>query len=97
MVCVSLPSIAYIATQVYCLNFVSHLVTFPDLQVRFSLSSSPVFSQTDLATDLERFYNSILDLFDDPDEKAEVNNLIVWWNQSVNNPAVFELLVLTLT
>jgi hypothetical protein len=97
MVCVSLPSIAYIATQVNCLKFASYLVTFPNLQVRFSLSSSPVFSRTDLATDSERFYNSILDLFDDPDEKEEVNNLVVWWNRSVNNPAVLELPVLTLT
>jgi hypothetical protein len=97
MVCVSLPSIAYIATQVNCLKFASYLVTFPNLQVRFSLSSSPVFSRTDLATDSERFYNSILDLFDDPDEKEEVNNLVVWWNRSVNNPAVLELPMLTLT
>lgn len=50
-------------------------------QVRFALSSSPVFSRTDLATDSERFYNSILDLFDDPDEQEEVNELIVWWNR----------------
>jgi hypothetical protein len=97
MVCISLPSIAYIATQVYWLNFVSHLVTSPDLQVRFSLSSSPVFSRTDLATDSERFYNSILNLFDDQDEKEEVDNLVVWWNWLVNNPAVLELPMLTLT
>jgi hypothetical protein len=58
----------------------------PDLQVRFSLSSSPVFSRTDLATDSERFYNSILDLFDDPDEQEEVNDLTVWWNQLLNIP-----------
>jgi len=43
------------------------------------------------------FYNSILNLFDDPDEKEEVNDLIVWWNWSVNKPAVLELSVLTLT
>jgi hypothetical protein len=50
-------------------------------QVRFALSSSPVFSRTDLATDSERFYNSVLDLFEDPDEQEEVNELIFWWNR----------------
>jgi hypothetical protein len=52
-------------------------------QVRFALSSSPVFSRTDTVTDSERFYTSILELFDDADEKEEVNNLMVWWNRSV--------------
>lgn len=51
------------------------------LQVRFALSSSPVFSRTDTVTDSERFYGSVLDLFDDADEKQEVNELILWWNR----------------
>ncbi|KAG2145514.1 hypothetical protein BD769DRAFT_1625224 [Suillus cothurnatus] len=63
---VTLPSVAYIATQ-----------------VRFALTSSPVFSRTDTVTDSERFYNSILDVFEDPDEKQEVDNLVVWWNRQV--------------
>ena len=50
-------------------------------QVRFGLCSSPVFSRTDTATDSERFYNSVLDLFEDPEEKDEVNDLLVWWNR----------------
>jgi len=50
-------------------------------QVRFALTSSPVFSHTDTVTDSERFYNSILDVFKDPDEKQEVDNLVVWWNR----------------
>jgi hypothetical protein len=50
-------------------------------QVRFSLSSSPVFSRTDTATDSERFYNSVLDLFEDVEEKEEVNDLVAWWNR----------------
>lgn len=50
-------------------------------QVRFSLSSSPVFSRTDTATDSERFYNSILDLFSDSEEQEEVNDLLTWWNR----------------
>ncbi|KAH7919091.1 hypothetical protein BV22DRAFT_1023570, partial [Leucogyrophana mollusca] len=60
---VTLPSIAYIATQ-----------------VRFSLTSSPVFSRTDTVTDSEKFYSSILDLFEDADEKQEVDELLTWWN-----------------
>ena len=31
--------------------------------------------------DSERFYNSIFDLFDDPDKKEEVNELLMWWNR----------------
>jgi len=50
-------------------------------QVRFALSSSPVFCRSDLATDSERFYNSILELFDDQEEQAEVNELVMWWNK----------------
>ncbi|KAG0694655.1 hypothetical protein DFH29DRAFT_985192 [Suillus ampliporus] len=63
---VTLPSIAYIATQ-----------------VRFSLTSSPVFLHTDTVTDSERFYNSILDVFEDLDEKQEVDDLVVWWNRQI--------------
>jgi hypothetical protein len=51
------------------------------LQVRFALSSSPVFSRTDTVTDSERFYNTVLDLFDDVEEREEVNELLVWWNR----------------
>ena len=34
-------------------------------------------------TDSELFYNSILDLLEDPDECAEVDDLLSWWNRSV--------------
>jgi hypothetical protein len=34
-------------------------------------------------TDSERFYNSVLELLDDPEEKEEVDQLITWWNRSV--------------
>jgi hypothetical protein len=50
-------------------------------QVRFTLTSSPVFLRLDTATDTEHFYNSVLDLFEDPDERGEVNDLLVWWNR----------------
>jgi hypothetical protein len=51
------------------------------LQARFSLSSSAVFSRTDLTTDSERFYNSVLTIFEDIEEREEVADLIVWWNR----------------
>jgi hypothetical protein len=51
------------------------------LQVRFALTSSPVFSRTDTTTDSETFYTSVLDLFEDDDEKEEVQELLTWWNQ----------------
>lgn len=51
------------------------------MQVRFALSSSPIFSRSDLATDSERFYNTILDLFEDDEEEEEVNDLFAWWNR----------------
>ncbi|KIJ58978.1 hypothetical protein HYDPIDRAFT_118906 [Hydnomerulius pinastri MD-312] len=50
---------------------------------RFSLTSAQVFSRTDLVTDSERFYNSILELLDDPEEKDEVDQLLIWWNRQV--------------
>jgi hypothetical protein len=52
-------------------------------QVRFALSSSPVFSRTDTVTDSERFYSSLLDLFEDVEERQEVNDLLTWWNSWV--------------
>lgn len=51
------------------------------LQARFALTSAQVFSRTDLVTDSERFYNSILELLFDPDEKEEVDQLLMWWNR----------------
>ncbi|KAF8440781.1 hypothetical protein L210DRAFT_3612077 [Boletus edulis BED1] len=47
----------------------------------FSLTLAQVFPHTDLLTDLERFYNSILKLLDDLDERDEVNQLLQWWNR----------------
>jgi Family of unknown function (DUF6698) len=47
------------------------------------LSSAAVFSRTDTVTDSEHFYSSILDLFEDADEKEDVNALLVWWNRFV--------------
>ncbi|KAG1824027.1 hypothetical protein EV424DRAFT_1472015 [Suillus variegatus] len=52
-------------------------------QVRFSLSSSSVFSRTDTVTDSENFYHSILDLLEDPYESEEVGDLMMWWTRRV--------------
>ncbi|KAG1867317.1 hypothetical protein F4604DRAFT_1881629 [Suillus subluteus] len=49
------------------------------MQIRFSLSSSSVFSRTDTVMDSENFYHSILDLLEDPDEIEEVADLMTWW------------------
>ena len=78
---VTSASIAYVATQV-CL-FARHLLfsNHLDYQVRFALSSSPIFSRSDAVTDSETFYSSILDLLDDVDEKEEVTQLLAWWNR----------------
>ncbi|KAH7905470.1 hypothetical protein BJ138DRAFT_1138263 [Hygrophoropsis aurantiaca] len=52
-------------------------------QVRFALCSSSVFSRTDIITDSETFYSSILDLMEDPEEKQEVTDLLTWWNRQI--------------
>jgi len=52
-------------------------------QVRFALSSSPVFSKTDTVTDSETFYNSVLGLLEDVEEKEEIQQLLVWWNRQI--------------
>ena len=80
MMRVTMPSIAYVAMQVNHLPFIHTRVLIP-IQVRFALSSSPVFSRTDTMTDSERFYNTVLDLFDDVEEWEEVNELQTWWNR----------------
>jgi hypothetical protein len=65
-------------------------------QVRFALCSSPIFSRTDTITDSERFYNTIIDLFDDIDENEEVNDLETWWNRSVSNLSLLAQAQLTI-
>ncbi|KAG6906178.1 hypothetical protein DXG01_015411 [Tephrocybe rancida] len=55
-------------------------IAYVATQVRFALSSMSTFSRTDCVLDSERFYLSILELFDDVDEQQEVNDLVSWWN-----------------
>ena len=76
-------SIAYIATQVRNLTFLITSADTNTYQVRFALSSSSVFSRTDKTTDSERFYDSVLEYFEDVDEKEGVDELLVWWNRYV--------------
>jgi len=86
---VTRASIAYVATQVnlgFSLSFYAFLTGVVNSQVRFALSSSPVFSQTDTVTDSERFYTSVLDLLDDVEELGCVNDLLTWWNRYVSIP-----------
>ncbi|KAF9455727.1 hypothetical protein BDZ94DRAFT_1179339 [Collybia nuda] len=52
-------------------------------QARFALTSCPTFTRSDTVTDLERFYNSVLDFLEDPDEQEEVKSLMVWWNRQI--------------
>ncbi|KAG1903547.1 uncharacterized protein F5891DRAFT_899019, partial [Suillus fuscotomentosus] len=42
-----------------------------------------VFSRTDMSTDSETFYHSLLDLLEDLDEQGEVTELRVWWNRQI--------------
>lgn len=39
-----------------------------------------VFCRTDTATDSERFYTSVLEFLEHPEEREDVNELIDWWN-----------------
>ena len=55
-------------------------------QVRFALSTSSIFSKTDTVTDSERFYNTMLDLFNLADKKKDINDLLTWWNWYVIIP-----------
>ncbi|KIJ13610.1 hypothetical protein PAXINDRAFT_13568 [Paxillus involutus ATCC 200175] len=58
-------------------------IAYITTQARFALNSAQVFSRMDLITDSECFYNSILELLEDPDERDEVEQLMVWWNRQV--------------
>ena len=60
------------------------VMTLHLIKVRFALSSSPVFSRTDSVTDSERFYNTVLELFELPEEREEIDSLLTWWNRYVS-------------
>jgi hypothetical protein len=77
---VTKASLAYIATQV-SFSLSQHPALLTEVQVRFALCSSSTFSRTDISTDSETFYNSILDLLEDVEECEEVDKLMAWWNR----------------
>ncbi|KIJ58150.1 hypothetical protein HYDPIDRAFT_119899 [Hydnomerulius pinastri MD-312] len=58
-------------------------IAYVATQARFSLTSAQVFSRTDLVTDSERFYSTIVELLDDLEEKDEVDQLLTWWNRQI--------------
>lgn len=86
MTCVTPASIAYVATQVRPSFAVSPRSLSWFYQARFALSSAAVFSRSDTITDSERFYTSILELFDDIDEQQELQELVIWWNRYCLSP-----------
>ncbi|KAG6904061.1 hypothetical protein DXG01_012852, partial [Tephrocybe rancida] len=55
-------------------------IAYVATQVRFALSSSTTFSQTDRLSDSERFYGTVLATLHDPEEVVETNQLLEWWN-----------------
>ncbi|KAF9458631.1 hypothetical protein BDZ94DRAFT_1173208, partial [Collybia nuda] len=58
---------------------IAYIVT----QTHFALSLLAVFSCTNNMTDSEHFYNSVLDFLDHPEEKEQVNKLLIWWNWQI--------------
>ena len=77
---VTKASLAYVATQVSMSDSERSIVELYSAgSICFDFGTS-IF-RTDLITDSKRFYTSILDLLDDPDEKDEVDQLVVWWNR----------------
>ena len=76
---VTMASLAYVVTQVH-LAVMFHCYATDHLAAPFALSSSSVFCRTDTTTDLEGFYDSVLDFLDDSDEKNDIHELLDWWN-----------------
>ncbi|KAI6013797.1 hypothetical protein BKA83DRAFT_4499837 [Pisolithus microcarpus] len=70
-----------------CIHRMHHVtkasIAYVAMQTHFSLTSAQVFSCTDLITDSEQFYSSIMELLDDPDKSNEVDQLITWWNRQI--------------
>jgi hypothetical protein len=85
MTAVTPASLVYVATQVSIpkRQFFSLFLPITQIimEVRFALSSSPVFSRTDQTTDSERFYTSLLDVLNDASEQEETRDLLLWWNR----------------
>ncbi|KAI6017489.1 hypothetical protein EDC04DRAFT_2576705 [Pisolithus marmoratus] len=65
----------------HCVTKVS--IVYVAMQTCFSLTSAQVFSHTDLITDSEQFYSSIMELLDNSNKSNEVDQLITWWNRQI--------------
>ena len=51
-----------------------------NFKARFALSSSSIFSKSNIITDSERFYYSLLKLLENPNATKKVDSLVAWWN-----------------
>ncbi|KAG6914362.1 hypothetical protein DXG01_000792 [Tephrocybe rancida] len=58
-------------------------IVYVATQACFALSSASTFSQTDIFTDSECFYHTVLATLHDPEELDDVNPLLEWWNRQV--------------
>ncbi|TFK46793.1 hypothetical protein OE88DRAFT_1600122, partial [Heliocybe sulcata] len=65
MMTVTPASLAYVAVQV---------------RTYFALSSQSTFSAHAKGLDIHGLYNAVLDYLEDPDEAADVADLLAWWN-----------------
>ncbi|KZP29412.1 hypothetical protein FIBSPDRAFT_908305 [Athelia psychrophila] len=55
-------------------------IAYVATMIRFAISSSSCFSRTDYVTDSERFYKTVMDLFNDARARTRMNELKSWWN-----------------
>ncbi|TFK25465.1 hypothetical protein FA15DRAFT_680234 [Coprinopsis marcescibilis] len=61
-------------------NAVIHNMTSVTIPLLAYIATQVMFSQNDVATDSETFYNLIISLLNNPDEKNDVDALLNWWN-----------------
>ncbi|KZP21867.1 hypothetical protein FIBSPDRAFT_910647 [Athelia psychrophila] len=55
-------------------------IAYVATMVRFAMSSSACFSRTDYVTDSEKFYKTVMELFNDTRARTRMNELKTWWN-----------------
>ncbi|KAH9930787.1 hypothetical protein B0H21DRAFT_699948 [Amylocystis lapponica] len=65
-------------------------IAYVATQVHFALSSAEVFSRSDTAMNSAGFYDVLLELLTDEEDKEEIDALFAWWNRQVfpNSSAV---------
>ncbi|KAH9916549.1 hypothetical protein B0H21DRAFT_781955 [Amylocystis lapponica] len=73
-------------------------IAYVATQVCFALSSAEVFSRSDTAMNSAGFYDVLLELLTDEEDKEEINVLFAWWNHQVfPNSFAIQARVLTAT